>query len=408
MLTMLTMPDYPENEQMNQPAEETPSEQREWEEELPPGSVAQFPVDISREEYIRFNQLVSETTGLLRIRRSQLWLVVVLLGVTVLSIVSDYLYYQSLDPVSVLMILFLMGGSALLNFAAPAHVRRSGERNYDFQHLSGHSFYGIVTVYNDRIEKRSNHHTVTLRYADSLCIEAQDMMVIMSPRQPSVVIPARCLRTADAEGLRRAVLNGIPYNRQRVTAAIVPTAQVPLAPPDEVTDEWDTEDVLCIEVNYTREEFVKMATESALHSFGKILPYISVFSLLIALMFGFLYSFGVALLSFALMVGGWGALQVLVPRSRAAGLFDRLPVGGARSIVCLSQTGIRVRMNGSPYGADSLRIAWPRVTRAIARPDRVEFYAGNTFLSIPKRCIEDFAALQVLVDSHFSGKSSRT
>ena len=72
-----------------------------------------------------------------------------------------------------------------------------------------------------------------------------------------------------------------------------------------------------------------------------------------------------------------------------------------------SDTGIQARApeGTGPAGASSAsRIAWATVNRAVERPDSVEFYAGNQFLRVPKRCIPNLELLKELVDRHVKPK----
>ena len=68
------------------------------------------------------------------------------------------------------------------------------------------------------------------------------------------------------------------------------------------------------------------------------------------------------------------------------------------AVVELTENSIAI--HGRQSGDKSLRIPWSRITRAVERPEVVEFYVERKLLTIPKRCIPDMEELRTFVDSH--------
>ena len=61
-------------------------------------------------------------------------------------------------------------------------------------------------------------------------------------------------------------------------------------------------------------------------------------------------------------------------------------------------------MRGSAGKEKELRIPWKAISRAVERPDRVDFYTHSLAVTLPKRCIEDLDALKRLVDDRMPHK----
>ena len=363
------------------------------------GLFTSFPCDLNREEYIRFNLVVSRLSGVLRFQTVQAVLFGLMGAFTLSVFFIDLIAYQTVDPMTLLLLVFLAAVGAALFIALPRHLRRSAGLSYDQSLRSGHSYYGWIDVYADRLCKRNESRTTVLRFADgALYIETPEMMILLAPGAPAIVIPARCLTPRDADSVRRAVIPGVPAMRQRSFGRLVPKAEEPIRPPEEAPIP-DDEERLRMQVAYTKEEFVSIACASSLRGFLKLLPAYSGLTVFSALLFGLTDGFGMGIAVFVGMNAVLFALHLLPARSRAVRAYEAMPEGVQRVGIALSDRGITVR---SFQPGEPLRLVWESVDRAVERADSVEFFAGSTFLRIPKRCIEDMATLREFVDAHMT------
>ena len=383
-----------QNQIQDQPAPEEAPEQAasEW--------LMSFPVDISREEFVRFNMIVSTVNGLLKIRKGQLVLNVVLGAISLMMLLSEIYVYRKVDPVLVLLLIFIFGAGCMLMFGAKAHVRRSAERSYDRSRMDGQSYYGLIKVYPFRIEKQSSRASVSMNLSnETVYIESHDMMVLLSKQTPAIVIPARCITQQDAELFRKVIFSAVPPTRQKINARLIPTATQHITPSETEADQtaWEEEAAIRIEVDYTKEEIVKMASDTALRSYMKILPYYSIMSMIAALMFGLLYNLGIGIAIYILINGGLFGFQFFGSRMRAGKLYDHFPQ--SRISVAFTDFGIQIRTPGNTNG---IRLEWKAVTRAVERPNDVEFFSQTVFLRIPKRCVSDFNALKEFINSRIN------
>ncbi|NLN81597.1 MAG: YcxB family protein, partial [Clostridiales bacterium] len=201
----------------------------------------------------------------------------------------------------------------------------------------------------------------------------------------------------DAEALRRTVLTAIPQTRQKIEAPLIPTAAGHISRPDDEPDneEWRDENSISVEINYSRDEFVKIAADTALRGLLKLLPLYSFMSLMAALMFGLLYDFGFGIAVYVAVNAGLFLFRIFGARTRAGRAYDNMT--STRINVLLADKGIEVN---SSEKSDRIKLEWKDVQRAVERPNDVEFFSESIFLRIPKRCIEDFDALRAFVDSH--------
>lgn len=368
------------------------------------GCIAAFPADLNREEYIRFNEEVSRTSGLLRFRKGQIILFAVMAVLSLGMMILDGVLARTVDPVLALLVVFLAVSGVLLFYEIPRYVRKTAEKAYDQSMLNGYSYYGLIRVYPDRVEKEGENRTTILLRENAVYIETRDMMILLAPNTPAIVLTARCLTPADADGVRRAVLPGVPLPRQRLTERMIPLADRPIPPPEKAEAEEQETELFALDVDYTKEEFVKIVTDTALRSYLKMLPIYSGLSLLAGLIFGLMNGLGVGIASFLLISGVLFALNVLTARGKAVRAYDSMPEGSERIRVGFSEQGLTVR---SARPGESLRFVWRAINRAVERPDSVEFYTPTSFLRIPKRCIPQMEELKTLVDAHVQPKTGR-
>ncbi|MCI8554492.1 MAG: YcxB family protein [Clostridiales bacterium] len=376
---------------------------------LPAGAVLQFGADLSREEYVSFNLTAAKTAGMLRYRR----LVMVLLGITLLlalSVIAADAAAGMIDSFMITLAIFLLMAGAFLLFGLPAFVVRGAKRTYDQTLLNGYRFYGLVTVYPDRMEKSSGGETARISYNQAAYLETADQLIIMAPGARAIVLPARCLTSEDADQLRRLLTAAIPPLRQRLIRPFEPKAERRLPPPVpvEIAVDWKEEALFRMTVEYTDEEFKRITFDVAFQGFVRMLPLYSGLSLLLSLLFAFSSSavwWGIAW--FVLQMLLFFTFHVLLPLRRVSRVLKGDPERKMKLWLFFSEEGILARAPEEMPAAASAgasRIAWTAVNRALERPDCVEFYAGNRFLRIPKRCIPNLEQLRELVDRHVKSK----
>jgi hypothetical protein len=312
-------------------------------------------------------------------------------------LLSDFIAYRSINPSLVLMLIFAAAAGIAAFYGAPSYVKRAAQRAYEQSRLTGHTYYGIISVYPDRIQKQSQKTTVTLSFSDNvLYIETRDMIIFLSPKQPAIVIPARCIDKVNTQEVRRAVFIGIPPVRQRIEDRIIPAEKPCILPKtDSPANEWDTDSGIHINVNYNKDEFIKTAWDTALNAFMKMLPAYSVFALIAGLTIGFLYSFGAGLVVYLVINTIVFLLQVPGTRTKAKLIYDN---ANTDISVCFTEQGIIVK---SRTNVSEIRLKWSEITRAVAANDSFKFYSRYAILSIPTRCVADKDALRSFVDSHY-------
>jgi hypothetical protein len=206
----------------------------------------------------------------------------------------------------------------------------------------------------------------------------------------------------DAERVRKAALDGIPVIRQRLKDRLIPKASDHIVAPIEKWSDDETE-LLMVDVTYTKEEFIKLVTDTAGRRFLKVLPFYSAISMMIALMMGITVNFGVGSITFLIIIGVLFGLNVIRVKSRAEISYLNMPINGTKIRIRFTEMGVFIR---SGVNSEAVRLVWEAITRAVERPDCVEFYTNSILLRIPKRCISDLYAFKRLVDNHITHAAS--
>ena len=367
--------------------------------------LAAFPVDISRDEFVRFNMLVSRQGGALSFQKSRYGFLLAFGVISLSMILVDIIYYNRVDPVNAMMLVFFAASSAIAAFSFSYRIKSAAENTYNLTLQSGQGYYGIVSVYPDRIEKRNDSGAlVSLELPQASYIETREMMIISAPLKPYIVLPSRCLTPDDAEAVRRAVFAAVPVPRQRIISSFEPAAKEHIVRPETGAFELDKveEDAITVDVSYTREEFVKIAVDSALRNYLKFLPFFSVMSLISALMLWLLFSFWVGIAAYVIFNAGLIGFNLYSAKTRSARLYDSLPQ--ARLTACFTEDGITLKAAG---GGQRAAVKWGSITRAVERPDSLDFYSKAIFIRIPKRCVGDLSGLLEFINSHYKKKNDQ-
>ncbi len=368
---------------------------------LEPGGDTTFPADLTRGEYIRFQELLFRNGPSFRLRTAQLVITAGMLGICILFLVMTARSGNGLDISLLLMVLLLVLMEVYLFVMLPRQMRVRAGRSYDQSLMTGYRYEGLVTVGPASIRKTTAKAVTEIPFAAcTLYIEAADMLVFGGTEGRSIVLPARCLTGPDAALVRQMALTYVPGPRQRLYGRLVPGAAVRLPEPDlSPLPEEDAE--LSIRMEYTEKEFIRLMTASSVDGFIKNLPNLGFFAFLLAMSFELWMGLpGVPV--FLLVVLGMFLAGYFTSRARA-GQVIRMSGGEAlRLSVDFTPSGLTLR--GSAGKEKELRIPWKAISRAVERPDRVDFYTHSLAVTLPKRCIEDLDALKRLVDDRMPHK----
>ena len=355
-----------------------------------------FPVDLSREEFIRFNVLLARSAGPLRHWKGQLLFIAVMLVMSIGVLVAVWITDRTADPLVIALIAMIAFGGLLILWAIPANLRRSAGRSYDQTVKSGYRFTGVVRVYADHVQKSSDGAVTVIRFSEGAgFMEAPDMMVLIAPSVPSIVIPARCLTAEDADCLRRTALAGIPPTRHLFIGRLVPGTALrqPIHEEKGIADE----ERMTVRVVYTTQEFMKLVRDTGMRSFIKLLPLYSAVALMSAVVFGLMAGPGASVIAFASVIAALFLFILLSNNARARTILARATPEMMTIEYHFTDLGLTAR---SPKSQQNVRFGWAAVRRAVERTDSVEFFTDTSFIRIPKRCIPDMNALRGLVDAH--------
>ena len=357
-----------------------------------------FPVDLSREDYIEFNLLVAKTKGVLRHYREMLifggFLMVISIGILVLQKLR--FGQVSLAAVLMMLIFLLLVGGPLAGL--PGHLRRGAATAYDRTVEQGYRYAGRVQLEENRIRKTGGTSAVAIQLDErASMIESRNMLVILSPGSRAIVIPARYLSRENAAVLLPRLRDAMKGENQKIISPLLPAAlqEAEKKVLEEDDDNGEIEP-LTLEIQYTSQEFYMLLADRALRTFLKRLPFYGAFAViagvLCSLAAGVLWGIatGVCILSAVYLLSVEGG------RLRAKKLTAGLTKEDMTLRLVLTENGLLLRRQNG----EERRVPWDAVKRAVARPSCVEFTARDTFVRIPRRCIPDMDRLKDLVDDH--------
>lgn len=361
-----------------------------------------FPVDLNREEYIAFNLFLAQNGGILRFRKGQLILFGLLLVFSLAMLLVEWMTIGSLDVVLLLLVVFIVLAGAFLLYGLPAYLRRNAGRTYDQSVTGGQQYYGMLYLYPDRVEKVVGDVTNVIRYADNAAyMENDDMIVLLASASRAIVLPARCMTGEDAEQVRQTVLPHIPPMRRRIIGKMVAKADRRMDAP-AIQNIEEQQDLLTLTVQYTPEEFVKMVGDAGMRTYVRMLPFFSIISLFSGLLFGMLSGYLVGFAAFVVIMLLLFFPTALGSRLRARHAVQTMDANGLTLHLRFTNRGI---IGTTPGQIGEMRLAWTAVQHAVDKKDCVEFYNSQTFIRIPKRCIDDMDLLRQIVDTHRTGKN---
>lgn len=356
-----------------------------------------FAAGLSREEYIRSQELINRVTNGRRLAGGR-WLVMIMTGLSVLSVAAAYGVSGEFDTSLAALLTLMFIAELWMMLSLPRQLRRRAGEAYDVTVSTGYAFDGIVTVTENEIQKRTTEATTVIPFNRcSLYVEAEDMVIFCINGGKAVAIPARCLTAEDAQAIRQAAYAGVAPARRCVVQPVVPMAEQrqplpPLTPPPA------EEPLFTADFEYTPGELRGEFAEGAMRRFVAVLPQ----RLLTAVFFTVMLSFVVSVpllplcaLCFILLFV-WDVAMAWLRATRAVKLTEGEACRGR-----LELTEHYVTICGKTDAARRMKIPWENVTRAVERPQTVEFTMGEgAMFSLPKRCIPDMDTLRSVVDAH--------
>ncbi len=356
----------------------------------------EYSVDLSREEYVRSQEILAGRAG--GMARGMRFISLFMLAACVIMGILDFWYSNGIDWSLISLLVLLIGSELWMMLTMPAQLRRRSEAAYDSTVYGGYVFSGTVTVENDAIRKRTATATTVIPYAQCrVYAETADMMIFCGMDGKSIVIPARFLNERTAEATRQAALKNVPLPRQMLMGKLVPclTEGETVTAPDSATSD---EVLLTVEVEYTDNEIVGIAAESAVERFAASLPNKCILMTMLASVGYFMFEIKPLPLFLSALLIAFLA-SVIKARIRM-----RRTITHTERRVCklrVEFTDSYLLLIGKADGMRPMRLPWSHVTRAVNCRDTVEIYTGkDRQLSIPKRCITDFEELREIVDNH--------
>lgn len=357
--------------------------------------ITEYPVDLTRDEYVRSQELLSRRGGSAMGTR---WISVAMLAVCVIVSIVNFIEFRAIDWSLVSLLLLLVVSEIWILIDLPKQLRRRSENAYDATVYGGYSFTGTVSVESDAVRKRTATATAVIPYEQCrLFLENRDMMIFCGADGKSIVIPARFLTEETAESTRKIALSQIPVMRQVLLQKVQPVAQ-----PDAVQDmAAKSEDVLLtLDVDYTDSEIVSLAGEGAIQHFVRTLPNRMLLATMLSSV-GFFMANIRPLPLFLLVMVILFLFSFITARIKMRRTITRTERDVCR--IRIEFTDQSVRLLGKAQATRSLRIPWQYITRAVNCRDTVELHAGgDKQLTIPKRCIPDFDELSAVVDNHMN------
>lgn len=356
----------------------------------------EFPVDLDRAEFVRYNMYMARERGLYRFRGVMLTAFGLIFAAAAASVISALIRHRPLDTAPLTLMFFVLLCGMLMLFGVPNYIRIKAGSAYDRSLMAGQEYYGLIRLYGNRIEKTVGTKTVSIPFAQAGYAEYEDMIVIVSPDTPAIILPARCVTTEDAAAVREAALAVVAENARRRYAVMVSRTAVRLAVPAAEADDETDETLLVIPVSYTPDEFLHVVTRSAMNVYFSRLPICAGVSFIAALALAF--SRGPYVMSL-IFLGGmllFFIIHVVIPRVRTQLRLPGLTGDALVMHMFFSKKGIRI----TGTGRHSLFYPWLAVTRVARRGQWFDFSFTRDHVEVPEHCIADPAALKDLLNTY--------
>ena len=361
------------------------------------GLIAEFPVDLSREEFVRFNMRMAENRNLMRFRKVYAVAGGLVLAFTLALMALDYVEKRPFDPSLLILLIFVAITVLTLVLGVPRFVRHQTGKHFDKEMLDGKSYYGLVRVYPDRLEKVYRDRTITLEFNSGVVfLEYEDMMVFFF-RDISFIFPARCVTASDAE-LLRAVSKKIPSARRLLFAKMLGRAETRMELPTWSGKEPEEDAVLYeVRVRMTAEELVSALNRVNTRAYVKWLPLFTGASLIAGVALGITGgALVMAGLFFAFMLF-FALVNLWVPRLRVRARLRYSAPQETPFVFRFTAHGVLVSHND---GKNFNTFPWTGLVRAVEQTEWLEFHMNSGVFEIPKRCVEDMERLREIVNTY--------
>ncbi len=351
------------------------------------------PMDINREEFIRFQQLVMEKSGPM-VMRHLLPVLALMACVTlipeVITLLKGDTTYWLFTAVSAVVAV-----AALVLWAVmPPLLKRRMGKLYDRFIEAGHSHYGLCRVCYDRVEKVKYDFTLTVPLdATCLIIEDAAMFVVMNTRRQAVILPARFVTPEQADILHQVVQRLNP-RQYRFKSSLVPGGLTAVAPAME-TRQVAFEG----EIEYTNEEYVTVSKEFMAMQFWQRAPIWVMTTTLCSLMVEFSSEDGLlaTVAAFLLLMGinwliNWQLPRTRIARAIAAGA---VPAEARRMTIQVDDKGVRLIDKNQGQAA----VPWSAIKHVYDAKPFVKFVGHQQVLFLPQRYVEDLTVFSADLDN---------
>ncbi len=349
------------------------------------------PMDLTRDEFVRFQSLMSGVGGPLRTRSMMLVFSLLLGGGILLPELILWRQGRQPDVLLIAVVLLTVGVSLLLWAATPLYIKRKAEKLYDQSIEAGQSYYGLVRIYDDRVEKAKPDYTVIVPYRElALFIEDAQVMVLLNRQRQAVVIPARCVTPEQAEAIRAGV-ERLPTANRRFCSRLIPLGQPATLPPP-------VEGELLYEgtVQYRPEEYVVVAKELTIQQFWRRAPLLCAMSMLGALAFGWDgQSIWPCVALFVLIGGVLTLFNLVLPLRRVSSVAPHMRAEQLSVRVTVDHRGLRLLKEDQGEGS----MPWSAIAHVYDAEPFVKF-SGKQEFCLPKRCIEDLDTFSADIDRY--------
>lgn len=357
-----------------------------------------FAADLTKEEFIFFYTTANSTPQKEKQRKLvSVASTLLVIGMCVFFLISDWQTTQTVDPMTVGLLLFSVAMGIFSLFGMPRMMRRRAEREYDKAAQIGHSYNGIVRVFTNRVEKETADSVTTLPLNDSATfMEREDVMVLSVPNKPILLLFPRYLNKEEADVFKQQVLAALPERNCRLLSRFIPKKEtdVPLPVFEEKAEPTE---LLTLRFCFTDAEVEAIFRDELYRRFSKTAPLFGGM-ILVAAVLMWLLSENVFVGAGTLVVMGiltW-VLMLWRPLRKAAAVSKEMSSTARMAMVTFTDAGIANSIGGS----EKQFVPWRDITRAVNSPDAITLYVDKSVLTIPKRVIEQEEEFCRMVDNY--------
>ncbi len=347
-------------------------------------------VDLTREEYIDYSMQMARAFGPMRSRMGQLVVSLICCGVLAALTIYDMVVFGQPDWLLIGLSVALAVVSIGFWLYVPYRLRRRAAREYDAMIECGYDYCGQLQISDHEIVKITDELTTHVRLEErAVFMESPSFLVFVGSEQRGIVLPARCLTKELADRLRQCA-DRLPPTSRRFFGRIQPQGQIVPSPARveepvlwEQTIRYDPQETLDILKARTRQQFWTR------------LPHLTLFSMLLALMFGWSdTSIVPCVLWFLGALAVMTALNLILPLSRLQKMqrMGYAPSPDNALQVKITARGVRM-LEGDRFAC----APWSQIEHVYDRGDYAEMLWKQHFLRIPKRCILDIDEFDALL-----------